>query len=76
MKLIFALQSTCMEISVSLSFLFVHEPLYQTIVCYNPVFRYGSSSMDHRTIFHRLVSITTCFVTMAVPIQRIALLRF
>ena len=39
-----------MEVSVSLSCLFVHEPPYQTtVVCCNPVFRRGSSRMDHRT---------------------------
>ena len=47
---IFAIQSTCMEVSVSLSCLFVHEPPYQTtVVCCNAVFRRGSSRMDHRT---------------------------
>ena len=50
---IFAIQSTCMEVSVSLSCLFVHEPPYQTtVVCCNAVFRRGSSRMDHRTVFH------------------------
>ena len=50
---IFAKQSTCMEVSVSLSCLFVHEPPYQTtVVCCNAVFRRGSSRMDHRTVFH------------------------
>ena len=28
----FAIQSTCMEVSVNLSYLFVHEPQYQTTV--------------------------------------------
>ena len=47
---IFAIQSTCMEVSVSLSCLFVHEPPYQTtVVCCNAVFRRCSSRMDHRT---------------------------
>ena len=42
-----------MEVSVSLSCLFVHEPPYQTtVMCCNPVFRRGSSRMDHRTVFH------------------------
>ena len=50
---IFAIQSTCMEVSVSLSCLFVHEPPYQTtVVCCNAVFRCGSLRMDHHTIFH------------------------
>ena len=50
---IFAIKSTCMEVSVSLSCLFVHEPPYQTtVVCCNAVFRRGSSRMDHRTVFH------------------------
>ena len=50
---IFAIQSTCMEVSVSLSCLFVHEPPYQTtVVCSNAVFRRGSSRMDHHTVFH------------------------
>ena len=50
---IFAIQSTCMEVSVSLSCLFVHEPPYQTtVVCCNAVFRRGSSRMDHHTVFH------------------------
>ena len=36
---IFVLPSTCMEVSVSLSCLFVHEPPYQTVaVCCNSVF--------------------------------------
>ena len=44
---------TCMEGSVSLSCLFVHEPPYQTVVvCCNPVFLHSSSHMDHRTIFY------------------------
>ena len=44
--------STCMEVSVSLSCLFVHEPLYQTIVvCCNPVFCCSSSCMNHYTKF-------------------------
>ena len=37
------MQSTCMEVSVSLSCLLVHELPYQTtVVCYNSVFRCGS----------------------------------
>ena len=50
----FAIHSTCMEISVSLSCLFVHEPPYQTtVVCCNPVFHRGRSCMDHPTVFTR-----------------------
>ena len=50
---IFALLSTCIEVSVSLSCLFVHEPPYQTVVVYcNSIFRQGSSCMDHLTIFY------------------------
>ena len=50
---IFAIQSTCMEVSVSLLCLIVHEPPYQTtVVCCNAIFRRGSLCMDHRTIFH------------------------
>ena len=50
---IFALQSTCMEVSVSLSCLFVHEPPYQTtVVRCNVVYSCGSSRMNHRTVFH------------------------
>ena len=50
---IFAIQSTCMEVSISLSCLFVHEPPYQTtVVCCNAVFHRGSSRMDHRTVLH------------------------
>ena len=50
---IFAIQSTCMEVSASLSCLFVHEPPYQTtVVCCSAVFRRDSSHMDHRTVFH------------------------
>ena len=50
---IFAIQSNCMEVSVSLSCFFVHEPPYQTtVMCCNAVFRRGSLRMDHRTIFH------------------------
>ena len=49
---IFAIQSTCMEISVGLSCLFVHEPPYQTtVVCCNPVFQRGYSCMDRPTVF-------------------------
>ena len=49
---IFAIQSTRMKVSVSLSCLFVHEPPYQTTVVYcNAVFRH-SSHMDHHTVFH------------------------
>ena len=50
---IFAIQSTCMEVSISLSCLFVHEPPYQTTaVCCNAIFHRASSRMDHRTVFH------------------------
>ena len=50
----FALQNTCMKISVSLSCLFVREPPYQaTVVCCNPAFRCGYSCMDHPTVFMR-----------------------
>ena len=50
---IFAIQSTCMEVSISLLCLFVHEPPYQTtVVCCNAVFCRGSLRMDHHTIFH------------------------
>ena len=40
MKLtILVLLSTCMEVSISLSCLFVHEPPYQiVVVCCNPIF--------------------------------------
>ena len=49
---IFASQSICMGVSVSLSCLFVHEPPYQTtLVCCIPVFRRCLSRMDHPTIF-------------------------
>ena len=49
---IFVLLSTCLEVSMSLLCLFVHEPLYQTVVvCCNPVFHFGSSCMDHPTKF-------------------------
>ena len=47
-----------MEVSVSLSCLFVHEPPYQTtVVCCNTVFHCGSLHMDHRTIFHLRVGL-------------------
>ena len=50
---IFAIQSTCMEVSVSLLCLFVHEPPYQTtVVCCNAVFHCGSWRMHHRTVLH------------------------
>ena len=49
---IFVLLSTCMEVSVSLLFYFLHESLYQTVVvCYNPVLWRISSCMEHSTIF-------------------------
>ena len=50
---IFTIQSTCMEISISLSHLFVHEPPYQTIVvsC-NPVFHCGYSRMTPTIFTH------------------------
>ena len=51
---IFALLSTCMEVSVSLSCLFVHEPPYQTVVVYcNSVFRRNSLCMDQPYRFLR-----------------------
>ena len=50
---IFVLLSTCMEVSVSLSCLFVHEPLCQTpVVCCNSIFRHSSSHMDHCTVLY------------------------
>ena len=50
---IFATQSTCMEVSVSLLCLCVHEPPYQTtVVCCNAIFRCDSSRMDHHAVFH------------------------
>ena len=49
----FTLQSPCMEVSVSLSCLFVHAPPYQTIVvCCNPVFRHGSLHTDQDVVLH------------------------
>ena len=56
---IFASQSTCMGVSVSLSCLFVHEPPYQIYTnvlqsCFFP----GSSRMDHRIVFHVRVGLT------------------
>ena len=42
------LLSTCMEISVNLSCLYVYEPPYKTgVVCFNPIFCHSSSHMDH-----------------------------
>ena len=62
---IFAIQSTCMEVSVSLSCLFVHEPPYQTtVVCCNAVFRRGSLRMDHRTVFHIRVGLAQARPTL------------
>ena len=50
---IFTSQSTCMEVSISLLCLFVHEPLYQTVVvCCNSVFHCGSLHMDHCAILY------------------------
>ena len=50
---IFTILSTCMEVFVNLSCLFVHEPLYQTIVvCCNASLRRSFSNMDHHTVFH------------------------
>ena len=55
---ILALLSTCMEVSISLSCLFVHEPLYQTVVvCCNSFFRRGSSCMDHCTVLYVTVGL-------------------
>ena len=49
----FTLRSICMEVSASLSCLFVHEPPYQTtVVCCNPVFHRGSLDMDHHITFN------------------------
>ena len=43
-----------MELSVSLSCLFVHEPPCQTtVVCCNPVFHHDYLCMDHPTVFTR-----------------------
>ena len=54
MKLnIFALLSTCMDVVVSLFYLFVHEPPYKVIVfCCNPVFSHRLLHMDHDIAFH------------------------
>ena len=50
---IFVLLRICMEVSISLSCLFVHEPPYQiVVVCYNSVFCHGSLRMDHCTVFY------------------------
>ena len=55
---IFELLNTCMEISVSLSCLLVHELPYQTaVVCCNSVFCSGSSHMDHCTISYSRVGL-------------------
>ena len=48
-----------MEVSVSLLCLFVHKPPYQTVVVHcNPIFRCGSSCMDHHTAFYVRVQLT------------------
>ena len=50
---IFLLLSNCMEVSISLSCLFVYEPPYQTVVvCCNSIFHRSSSHIDHRTVFY------------------------
>ena len=50
MLIIFTLQSTCMEVCVSLSCLFVHEPLYQI---YSSVLQSRfCHGMNHRTALH------------------------
>ena len=65
---IFAIQSTCMEVSVSLSCLFVHEPPYQTtVVCCNAIFRRGSSRMNHRTVFHVRVGLAQALPNQGYP---------
>ena len=48
---IFALLSNCMEVSISLSCLFVNNPLYQTVVvcC---IICHGSLCMVHCTVFY------------------------
>ena len=54
----FELLNTCMEISVSLSCLLVHELPYQTaVVCCNSVFCSGSLHMDHCTISYSRVGL-------------------
>ena len=46
---------------------FVHEPPYQTtVMCCNPVFRFGSSRMDHHTSFHVRVGLAPIIVCMLV----------
>ena len=65
---IFAIQSTCMEVSVSLLCLFVHEPPYQTtVVCCNAVFRRSSLRMDHRTVFHIRVGLAQAHPNNLLP---------
>ena len=61
---VFVLLSTCVEVSISLSCLFVHEPLYQTVAVHcNSVFCHGSSWMDHHvhTIFNIRVRLTQAY---------------
>ena len=52
--------ATCVEIFISLSCLFVHEPLYQTRVASVLQFRfcYSSLCMDHLAILHVRVGLT------------------
>ena len=44
---IFAIQNTCMEVSVSLSCLFVHEPPYQTTVASVLQFHFSPQFFAH-----------------------------
>ena len=47
-----------LEVSVMLSYLFVHEPLHQTtVVCCNSVFAVISLCIDHHSIFHIAVEL-------------------
>ena len=58
---VFVLLSTCMEVSISLLCLLVHEPLYQTVAAHcDSVFCHSSSRMDHHvhTIFNIRVGLT------------------
>ena len=48
-----------MEVSTSLSCLFLHEPLYQTTVgCYNSSIHHGSLSIYHLAILEVRVGLT------------------
>ena len=56
MQIIIALQSTCMEVYISLSCLFVHEPPYLN---YTSVLQsHGSSHINHLTALHVRVGLT------------------